>query len=273
VRPGVVDVTWDPARGELDPAALDGVDAVIHLAGASIADRWTPAHRRAIVDSRVQGTALIARTIARLSRRPQVLLSGSAIGYYGAQRGDALLDESSPSGDDFLAETSRAWEAATAEAEQAGIRVVHLRTGIVVGVQGGALGKQWPLFQAGLGGPLGGGAQYMSPIALDDQIGAMYHCLMDERLRGAVNLVAPTAVTNAEFARQVGQAIGRPALLPTPALAVELVFGREMVQATAMASQRVRPSVLEAHGFRWAWPTVERMVAFETGRADYAPAG
>jgi uncharacterized protein (TIGR01777 family) len=272
VRPGVVDVTWDPVRGVLDPAALDGVDAVIHLAGAPIAERWTPEHRRAIVESRVQGTALIARTIANMARRPSVLLSGSAIGYYGAQRGDELLDESSAAGDDFLADTSRAWEAATADAEQAGIRVVHLRTGIVVGVQGGALGKQWPLFQAGLGGPLGGGAQYMSPIALDDQIGAMHHCLMDERLRGAVNLVAPTAVTNAEFARQVGQAIGRPALLPAPAFAVELMFGREMVQATAMASQRVRPSVLEAHGFRWAWPTVERMVAFETGRTEYAPA-
>jgi uncharacterized protein len=272
VRPGVVDVTWDPMRGALDPAALDGVDAVIHLAGAPIAERWTPEHRRAIVESRVQGTALIARTIANMARRPSVLLSGSAIGYYGAQRGDELLDESSAAGDDFLADTSRAWEAATADAEQAGIRVVHLRTGIVVGVQGGALGKQWPLFQAGLGGPLGGGAQYMSPIALDDQIGAIHHCLMDERLRGAVNLVAPSAVTNAEFARQVGQAIGRPAVLPAPAFAVELVFGREMVQATAMASQRVRPSVLEAHGFRWAWPTVERMVAFETGRAEYAPA-
>jgi len=271
VRPGVVDVTWDPMRGELDAAAFDGVDAVIHLAGAPIAERWTPDHRRAIVESRVRGTALIARTMAQCATRPRVLLSGSAIGFYGAQRGDELLDESSPAGDDFLADTSRAWEAATADAEQAGIRVVHLRTGIVVGVQGGALGKQWPLFQAGLGGPLGGGAQYMSPIALDDQIGAMHHCLMDDRLHGAVNLVAPTAVTNAEFARQVGHAIGRPAVLPAPAFAVELLFGREMVQATAMASQRVRPSVLEAHGFRWAWPTVERMVAFETGRAEYRP--
>jgi len=269
VRPGVVDVTWDPMRGALDAAALEEVDAVIHLAGAPIAERWTPEHRRAIVESRVQGTSLIARTMARLTQRPRVLLSGSAIGFYGAQRGDEPLDESSAAGDDFLADTSRAWEAATAEAEQAGIRVVHLRTGIVIGVQGGALGKQWPLFQAGLGGPLGGGAQYMSPIALDDQIGAIHHCLMDDRLRGAVNLVAPTAVTNAEFATQVGQAIGRPALLPAPAFAVALAFGREMVQATAMASQRVRPSVLEAHGFHWAWPTVERMVAFETGRADY----
>ncbi len=269
VRPGVVDVSWDPARGELDATALEGVDAVIHLAGAPIAERWTPEHRQAIVDSRVQGTSLIARTIAGLSRKPSVLLSGSAIGFYGAQRGDELLDESSPAGDDFLADTSRAWEDATRAAEDAGIRVVHLRTGIVVGVGGGALAKQWPLFQAGLGGPLGGGEQYMSPIALDDEIGAIHFCLMHDALRGPVNLVAPTAVTNAEFARQVGAAIGRPAVLPAPAFAAELLFGREMVQATAMASQRVKPSVLEAHGFRWAWPSVQQMVAFETGREDY----
>lgn len=270
VQPGVVDVVWDPARGTLDAAALEGVDAVIHLAGAPIAERWTPEHRRAIVESRVQGTTLIARTIAKLSRKPATLLSGSAIGIYGAQRGDELLDETSDDGDDFLAETSRAWEDATRAAEEAGVRVVHLRTGIVVGIAGGALAKQWPLFQAGLGGPLGHGRQYMSPIALDDEIGAIHHVLMDERIRGPVNLVAPTAVTNAEFARQVGAAIGRPAILPAPAFAAELLFGREMVQATAMASQRVRPAVLEAHGFRWAWPTVERMVAFESGRASFS---
>lgn len=269
VRPGVVDVAWDPARGVLDASSLDGVDAVIHLAGAPIAERWTPEHKRAIVESRVQGTALIARTLASLTRKPSVLLSGSAIGIYGAHRGDELLDEQSADGDDFLGETSRAWENAARPAEDAGIRVAYLRTGIVVGIAGGALAKQWPLFQAGLGGPLGSGTQYMSPIALDDQIGAMHHVLMDERIRGPVNLVAPTAVTNAEFARQVGAAIGRPAFLPAPAFAAELLFGREMVQATALASQRVRPAVLEAHGFRWAWPTVERMVAFESGRADF----
>jgi uncharacterized protein (TIGR01777 family) len=272
VRPGVVDVTWDPARGELDAAALEGVDAVIHLAGAPIAERWTAEHRRAIVESRVQGTTLIARTIAQLARKPAALLSGSAIGIYGAHRGDELLDESSADGEDFLADTSRAWENATRAAEDAGVRVAHLRTGIVVGIAGGALAKQWPLFQAGLGGPLGHGRQYMSPIALDDEIGAIHHVLMDSRIRGPVNLVAPTAVTNAEFARQVGAAIGRPAILPAPAFAAELLFGREMVQATAMASQRVRPAVLEAHGFRWAWPTVERMVAFEAGRAEYGAA-
>ncbi len=269
VRPGVTDISWDPMRGELDASSLEGVDAVIHLAGAPIAERWTDEHRAAIRDSRVLATALLARTLAGLTRKPSVLLSGSAIGFYGADRGDTLLDETSASGDDFLADVSRAWEASTAAAADAGIRVVHLRTGIVTGVAGGALGKQWPLFQVGLGGPLGDGSHYMSPIALDDEVGAIHHCLMDDRLVGPVNLVAPEAVTNAEYARQVGAAIGRPAMLPAPVFAMSALFGRDMVQATALASQRVRPGVLASHGFEWAWPTVERMVAFETGRADY----
>lgn len=271
-RAGRVDLSWDPKRGMLDGAALEGVDAVIHLAGAPIAERWTDEHRRAIRDSRVDGTALLARTLAGLTRRPSVLLSGSAIGAYGSQRGDTLLDESSALGDDFLGDVVREWEGATAPAEAAGIRVVHLRTGIVTGVAGGALAKQWPLFQLGLGGPLGSGQHYMSPIALDDEVGAIHHCLMDDRISGAVNLVAPEAVTNAEYARQVGAAIGRPAVLPAPVFAMSALFGREMVQATALASQRVRPRVLQEHGFTWAWPTVREMVAFETGRADYTGA-
>lgn len=269
VREREVDVSWDPMRGELDPEALEGIDAVIHLAGAPIAERWTDEHRAAIRDSRVLGTMLIARTIAGLRRKPSVLLSGSAIGVYGAHRGDTWLDETSSAGDDFLAEVAQAWEASTQAASDAGIRVVHLRTGIVTGVGGGALGKQWPLFQLGVGGPLGDGAHYMSPIALDDEVGAIHHCLMDERISGPVNLVAPEAVTNADYARQVGAAIGRPAFLPAPEFAMALMFGGDMVKATALASQRVRPAVLERYGFVWAWPTVERMVAFETGRADF----
>ncbi len=269
VRAGHTDVSWDPARGELNPAALEGVDAVIHLAGANIAERWTDEQRAAIRDSRVQGTTLLANTIAKLATKPRVLLSGSAIGIYGS-RGDELLDETSSSGSGFLADVVSEWEAATGPAEAAGVRTVHLRTGIVVGVAGGALGKQWPLFQLGVGGPFGGGQQYMSPIALDDQIGAMYHCLMDERARGAVNVVAPEAVTNAEFARQVGRAISRPACVPAPAFPVEMLFGRDMVAETLLASQRVRPTVLQELGFRWGWPTVERMVSFETGRAERA---
>jgi uncharacterized protein (TIGR01777 family) len=272
VRPGETEVSWDPARGQLDAAALEGVHAVIHLAGAPIAERWTDEHKRAIRESRVQGTELIARTIASLRQKPSVLLSGSAIGAYGANRGAELVDESSALANDFLADVVREWEGATRAASDAGVRVVHLRTGIVTGVAGGALAKQWPLFQLGLGGPLGDGRHYMSCIALDDEIGAIHHCLMDERLSGPVNLVAPEAVTNAEYATQVGAAIGRPAFLPAPAFAMSLLYGREMVDATALASQRVRPTVLTQHGFRWAWPTVQQMVAFETGRAEFSPA-
>lgn len=268
VRAGDTDISWDPARGKLDASSLEGVNAIIHLAGAPIAERWTDDHKRAIRESRVQSTELIARTIASLRTKPAVLLSGSAIGVYGAQRTD-VVDESSALGTDFLAEVAREWEGATRAASDAGVRVVHLRTGIVTGVAGGALAKQWPLFQLGLGGPLGDGRHFMSCIALDDEIGAIHHCLMDERIAGPVNLVAPEAITNADYAKQVGAAIGRPAILPAPEFAMSLLFGREMVEATALASQRVRPAVLSQNGFTWGWPTVRDMVAFETGRAEF----
>jgi uncharacterized protein (TIGR01777 family) len=264
-----VDVVWDPARGLLDSAALEGVDAVIHLAGAPIAVRWTAPHKAAIVSSRVESTALLARTIAAMARPPRVLLSGSAIGIYGAHCGDRTLDETSAPGDDFLARTTAAWEAATAPASEAGIRVVHLRTGLVVGVGGGVLAPQWPLYQLGLAGPIGRGRQYMSPIALNDEVAAIYHCLMRDDVHGPVNLVAPHAVTNAEFTRQVASAIRRPAVFPAPPQAIMALFGREMAEATALASQRVRPTVLERTGFAWGWPTVREMIAFETGRADF----
>lgn len=264
-----VDVVWDPARGVLDSAALHGVDAVIHLAGAPIAARWTERHKAAIVTSRVESTALLARTLAAIPRPPRVLLSGSAIGIYGAQCGDRVLDETSPLGDDFLARTTVAWESATAPAREAGIRVVHLRTGLVVGLGGGVLAPQWPLFQLGLAGPIGRGARYMSPIALNDEVAAIHHCVMRDDIAGAVNLVVPHAVTNAEFTRQVASAIRRPAVFPAPPQAITVLFGREMAEATALASQRVRPAVLERTGFTWAWPTVREMIAFETGRADY----
>lgn len=265
VRPGVVDVSWDPARGQLDAAALEGIDAVIHLAGASIAERWSAAHRHAIRDSRVEGTSLLAHTIARLARKPRVLLSGSAIGVYGTARGDELLDEQSPFGTDFLADVGQAWEAATEPAERAGIRVVHLRTGIVQGAAGGALAKQAPLFRLGLGGPLGDGTQWVSPIALDDHIGATYFCLMHDDIAGAVNLVAPQAVTNAEFTRVLARVLSRPALVPAPAFALRLALGREMADATVLASQRVVPGVLQQKGFRWRFPTLEAMLRFELG--------
>ncbi|MEN9507636.1 MAG: hypothetical protein RLZZ621_199 [Gemmatimonadota bacterium] len=265
VKPGVVDVSWDPATGRLDAAALEGVDAVIHLAGASIAERWTPAHRRAIRDSRVEGTALLAHTMARMARAPRVLLSGSAIGIYG-NRGDELLDEQSSYGTDFLAEVGQAWEAATAPAENAGIRVVHLRTGIVQGAAGGALAKQAPLFKMGLGGMLGSGTQWISPIALDDEIGAIHFCLMRDDVRGPVNLVAPEPVTNATFTQVLGDALSRPTLAAAPAAALRLMLGREMADATVLASQRVVPRALQRAGFQWRFPDLAGMLRFELGR-------
>jgi uncharacterized protein (TIGR01777 family) len=264
VRPGVVDISWDPSSGRLDAASLEGVDAVIHLAGASIADRWTASHRRAIRDSRIEGTSLLAHTLAGLSRRPRALLSGSAIGVYGS-RGDELLDEASRFGAGYLAEVGRDWEAATAPAERAGIRVAHLRTGIVMGAAGGALAKQLPLFRIGAGGKLGSGAQWLSPIALDDVIGAIHWVLMRDDLRGAVNLVAPEAVTNAEFTRVLAGVLHRPALATVPAFALRLALGAEMANETVLASQRVRPGALLASGFRFRLPGLEQMLRFELG--------
>jgi uncharacterized protein (TIGR01777 family) len=264
VQPGVVDVTWNPSRGQLDPRALEGVDAVIHLAGASIAERWTDSHKRAIRESRVEGTSLLSHTLAQLSRRPAVLLSGSAIGVYG-NRGDELLDESSRFGDDFLAEVGRAWEGATAPAEKAGIRVVHLRTGIVQGAAGGALAKQAPLFKLGVGGNLGSGTQWVSPIALDDHIGAMHFCLMRDDVSGAVNLVAPEPVTNAQFTTTLGDVLSRPSFVAAPAFALRLALGSDMANATVLASQRVVPGVLQQKGFVWRYPTLASMLRFELG--------
>ncbi len=264
VQPGRVDVSWDPARSVLDPGALEGVDAVIHLAGASIAERWTADHRAAIRSSRIDGTSLLARTLAKLTQKPTVLLSGSAIGIYGS-RGDEVLDESSKHGTDYLADVCNAWEAATEPASRAGIRVVHLRTGIVQGAAGGALAVQLPLFRLGLGGQLASGAQWISPIALDDEIGAIYHCLMHDDVIGPVNLVAPHALTNEAYTQVLATVLHRPSLATVPAFALRLVLGAEMADATALASQRVVPTVLLRSGFRFRLPEVAAMLRFELG--------
>jgi uncharacterized protein (TIGR01777 family) len=266
VRPGVVDVSWDPHTGRLDAKALEGVDAVIHLAGASIAERWSDAHTRAIRDSRVEGTSLLSHTLAQLTRKPRVLLSGSAIGVYGS-RGDEILTESSPLGNDFLAEVGKAWEGATEPAQRAGIRVVHLRTGIVQGAAGGALAKQAPLFKAFIGGTLGSGDQWVSPIALADHLAATHFCLMRDDISGPVNLVAPEAVTNAEYTRVLAHVLGRPAIAPVPAFALRLLLGADMANGTVLASQRVVPAVLQNAGFTWGWAGLEEMLRLELGVA------
>ncbi|MEY3701094.1 MAG: hypothetical protein RI891_386, partial [Gemmatimonadota bacterium] len=257
-------VRWDPARGQLDAAALDGVDAVVHLAGENVGARWTAARRRAIVDSRIQGTRLIAETIAKMPRKPEVLVSASAIGIYGV-RGDEWLDESSTLGDDFLAEVGTQWEAATAPAREAGVRVVHLRIGIVLAAGGGALGKMLLPFQLGIGGVLGTGRQWMSWISREDLIGAIHHAIQTPSLAGPVNAVAPTPVTNREFTKGLGRVLRRPTIAPVPAIVLRALFG-EMAEGTVLASQRVRPAALEASGFDFLHRTLEDALRFELGR-------
>lgn len=243
-------VRWDVDRDELDAKQLAGVTAVVHLAGAPIAERWTDAHKTAIRESRVRGTALVSRTIAAMDTPPRVLISGSAIGIYG-NRADEVLTEDSELGTDYLAEVGKAWERATTGAEDAGIRVVHLRTGIVLSPDGGALGKLLLPFKLGVGGPVGDGRQWMSWIGLHDQVEMIRWAIANGAVRGPLNAVAPNAVTNAEFATVLGAVLHRPAILPVPAFALTLAFG-EMAEATLLASQRVRPQRALAAGFPFA---------------------
>ena len=258
------DIVWDPMQGKLEPRDLEGVEAVVHLAGEPIAQRWTGARRDAIRESRVRGTELLARAIVALERRPSVLLSGSAVGYYG-DRGDETVDEESAPGTDFLAGVAREWESATGAARDAGVRVVLLRTGIVLSPRGGALERLLPHFRLAVGGPIGTGRQWMSWIALDDHVRAMEHAIATVGLHGPVNLVAPNPVTNAEFAATLGRVLGRPALVPVPSFALELLYG-EMARTTILAGQRVLPKKLLRSGFHFAHPTLEEALRFELAR-------
>jgi uncharacterized protein (TIGR01777 family) len=245
---GSDDVRWDPTRGEIDPRALDGVDGVVHLAGEKIDQRWTTRLKHELRESRVRGTGLIARAVASAPTRPRVLVSGSAVGIYG-DRGDELLDETSPPGDDFLARLAVEWEASARPAADAGVRVVHPRTGIVLSPRGGALARMLPPFRLGVGGPTGSGHQWMSWIALDDMVEALLFALRTEALAGPVNLTAPEPVRNAELTTTLGRVLHRPAILPTPKFALALMFGSEMVESTLFASQRAVPRKLERAGF------------------------
>ncbi len=256
--PGDDAVLWDPATGQIDAASLEGIGAVVHLAGAGIADkRWTPEHKAAVLDSRVQGTSLIARTIAGLATPPAVLVSGSAIGFYG-DRGDEVLTEASPRGEGFLADVVVAWEAAAAPAEEAGIRVPRIRTGIVLSPDGGALKKQLPLFRLGLGGRFGKGTQWQSWISLPDEVAAILH-LLDPActVTGPVNLTAPNPVTNRELTKTLAGVLHRPAVLPIPRFGPALLLGRELADNLLFGSQRVLPTVLEADGFAFRHATLE----------------
>ena len=250
------EIAWDPARRRLEPQALAGVDAVIHLAGVGVGDhRWTNAYKAQILSSRVDGTLTLARAIANAQPRARVLLSASGIDYY-AKAAAAAVDEGAPAGSGFLAQTCVAWERATAPAEEAGVRVVHLRTGIVLARNGGSLGRMLPLFRLGLGGRLGSGRQVWSWISLPDYCSAMQFLLSADGISGPVNLTAPGAVTNAEFTAALARVVHRPALLPVPATALRLALGG-LADEGVLAGQRVRPAVLEAAGFTFAHPDID----------------
>ncbi len=255
--PGPGDVRWDLEHGLLDAAALAGIDAAVHLAGEGIGDkRWTAAQKRRILDSRVKSTDLLSRRLAEAGGTTSVLLSGSAVGYYG-DRGDEVLDEQSPSGGGFLADVCRQWEAATAPAEQAGIRVVHLRTGIVLSSRGGELKKLLPLYKFGVGGKLGSGSQYQSWVALDDEVGGILHALTTTSVSGPLNLTAPQPVTIAELTKALGTLLHRPTFATVPAFALSLALGRQMAGEMLLGGQRVLPKKLEQSGYAFRYPYIE----------------
>jgi hypothetical protein len=252
--PSANEVQWNP-DGNIQPAAVDGFDAVVHLAGESIAGRWTEAKKARIRNSRVQGTSSLANALARTTRLPKVMVCASAIGIYGDRADETLREESAP-GSDFLAEVAKQWEAATEPAARAGIRVVLLRIGVVLSRHGGALARMLPPFRMGLGGRIGSGKQWMSWIALDDVVGTIQHALTTESLRGALNTVAPNPVTNAEFTRTLGEVLHRPTVFPLPEFIVRTIFG-EMGQALLLSSQRVECAKLLASGYRFRHPELQ----------------
>jgi uncharacterized protein (TIGR01777 family) len=247
---------WDPDAGTVTPGLFDGVDAVVHLAGEGVAEhRWTDTHKRAVRESRVRGTTAIAQACASADNGPRVLVSGSAVGYYGAP-GDTPVDETAAPGEDFLARVVVDWEGATEAAEAAGVRVVHARTGVVQSARGGALKRQLLPFKFGLGGRIGDGKFYVSWISLDDEVRALRFALATDSLRGPVNLTAPNPVTNAEYTKALGRVLHRPTVLIVPPFALRAVMGGELVESL-LASQRVMPRKLLDAGFVFSHPTID----------------
>lgn len=258
------EIPWDPASGVLDAPALRGSDAAIHLSGENVAGgRWTAARKKAIRESRVQSTALLARTMARMEPPPGVWLCASAIGYYG-DRGDRVVTESDAGGTGFLAEVCREWEAATGPASEAGIRVANLRFGVVLSAKGGALPAMLAPIRMGVGGPLGTGRQYVSWIAIDDAVKGIVHLLETPGVSGPVNLTSPNPVTNLELTKTLGRVLSRPAILRAPAFALRLALG-EMAGEMLLAGARVRPERLLQSGYRFAWPDLEPFLRRELG--------
>jgi uncharacterized protein (TIGR01777 family) len=258
--------SWNPTDGAFAGGAFDGIDAVVHLAGESIAGgRWTAVRKARILESRTIGTLQLCEALAKLDTPPKVLVTASAIGFYG-DRGDKLVDESAVPGTGFLSDVCQAWEEAVAPARDRGIRVVHLRIGLVLTPLGGALGRMLLPFKLGVGGVLGTGNQYMSWISLEDLLGIVMHVLTDESTRGAVNAVVPQAVTNREFTKTLGSVLRRPTLLPAPAFALRLVLG-EMADALLLASTRVDPAVLRRVRFEFVYPDLEGALRHMLGRS------
>jgi uncharacterized protein len=248
------DILWDPSAGTIEAAKLEGCDAIVHLAGRGIGEsKWTEAHKKGVRDSRIQGTTLLSKTIASMDRKPFVFACGSAVGFYG-NRNDEQISESSAKGTGFLSDLVADWEACTADASAAGVRVVHMRTGIVMSTRGGALQQQILPFKLALGGRLGNGKQYLPWISITDQVRAIMHIIDTPELTGAVNISAPTPVTNAEFTKALGSAVKRPTLLPIPLFPLKLKFGSQMVQEMLLDGNRVVPTKLLQSGFEFKHP-------------------
>jgi uncharacterized protein (TIGR01777 family) len=266
---GTTSVVWDPAEGKLDPDSLEGVDAVVHLAGENIAKgRWTAAKKVRIRESRVQGTSLLARTIAAMPNPPRVFFSASAVGYYPDDQGDRRWTEFDQPGRGFLAEVCQAWEAAAQPARDAAIRTIHGRFGVVLSASGGALTTQLPLFRLGLAGKVGPGRQFIPWIELNDLIYAIHFCLMREDVSGPVNCTTPHPVTNRDYTKTLGRVLRRPTILPAPALALKLALG-EMAGPLLLSSLRVEPQRLLQLGFAFEHPGLEAALRFTLGRCRH----
>lgn len=264
------EIVWNPSTGEIDSAKLENLDAVIHLAGKSIAGwPFNEAHKRAVYDSRIQGTRLLARTLAGLKSPPEVLLSASAMGIYG-DRNDERLDDSSAPGDGFLAEVCRDWEAEADPVRDAGIRVVHPRISLVISSAGGSLKAMLPAFRMGVAGRLGSGKQWMSWISLDDLIGALYWMIYENSISGPVNMSTPDPVTNKEFTKSLGRVLKRPTTLPAPEFVLRALLG-EMADQLLLCSTRLSPSILEANHFPYSTPTLNSALKMEFGRLEKRP--
>ena len=261
------DIIWSPNRGIANPARLEGTDAFVHLAGENIAaGRWTDTKKSRIRNSRVEGTRLIASTLARLEQKPSVLVCASAIGFYG-DRGSRILDESAGAGAGFLADVCRDWEAATQPAEHAGIRIVHLRIGVVISRHGGALPQMLTPFKMGVGGRIGSGRQFWSWVSIDDVVGAIQSVIDDKTIRGAVNCVAPEPVTNNDFTKTLGSVLGRPTVFPMPGFVARLALG-QMANDLLLSSTRVLPRRLQTSGYSFRQPELARALESEINASD-----